>query len=441
MPKEPVAPRIRRTTSNRAGEKSILARQQCICRPPGSLRRRGICVSRPQPTAGRSLAPQASLRLREWLPSIPIRFKSCHISEFGGRVRQVRETSVVDRPALSPSTSPKEANGNVAMKAQRVMSPRHTARLQPETASWSAEPVPPASRPHTSSGRQGIRSRCSRPTARGRPGSHGRAQGVTVSISVGIASLPRCRWSRRSGGSCSANELIDVPAALTNLMYKGHYYQYPLQVADVASRPRTRRVRSSPLELRLQPECGRRPAEENFEQWVSNRFGRRLYRIFFKTYTEKVWGMPCTEIRAEWAAQRIQGLSLVRALLSGTALNHRPATIKSLISQFKYPRSGPGQMWEACRDRVIERGGRVSAEPSSHPPRSRRWPRARSVGDNARWRAAIRGRARDLDRATPLTHTGGRPQCTLPGAGGGARSQLPKHGGGGTDSGPGQVIS
>ena len=87
--------------------------------------------------------------------------------------------------------------------------------------------------------------------------------------------------------------------------------------------------------------------------------GRRLYRIFFKTYTEKVWGIPCTEIRAEWAAQRIQGLSLARALLSGTALNHRPATIKSLISQFKYPRLGPGQMWEACRDRVIERGGRV----------------------------------------------------------------------------------
>ena len=133
------------------------------------------------------------------------------------------------------------------------------------------------------------------------------------------------------------------------------------------------------------------PAEENFEQWVSNRFGRRLYRIFFKTYTEKVWGIPCTEIRAEWAAQRIQGLSLARALLSGTALNHRPATIKSLISQFKYPRLGPGQMWEACRDRVIERGGRVSAEPSGHAPRYRRWPRAGSDGDNARGRAAIRG--------------------------------------------------
>jgi protoporphyrinogen oxidase len=102
--------------------------------------------------------------------------------------------------------------------------------------------------------------------------------------------------------------------------------------------------------------------EENFEQWVSNRFGRRLYRIFFKTYTEKVWGIPCTEIRAEWAAQRIQGLSLARALLSGTPLNKRPSPIKTLINQFKYPRLGPGQMWEACRDRVAELGGRVLLE-------------------------------------------------------------------------------
>ena len=68
------------------------------------------------------------------------------------------------------------------------------------------------------------------------------------------------------------------------------------------------------------------PVEENFEQWVTNRFGKRLYEIFFKTYTEKVWGIPCTEIRAEWAAQRIQGLSLARAILTAAvaqqALHH-----------------------------------------------------------------------------------------------------------------------
>src|SRR3989304_3305470 len=92
------------------------------------------------------------------------------------------------------------------------------------------------------------------------------------------------------------------------------------------------------------------PVEENFEQWVTNRFGKRLYEIFFKTYTEKVWGLPCTEIRAEWAAQRIQGLSLAKAILTATSLHYRRATIKTLINEFRYPRLGPGQMWECCRD-------------------------------------------------------------------------------------------
>jgi protoporphyrinogen oxidase len=92
---------------------------------------------------------------------------------------------------------------------------------------------------------------------------------------------------------------------------------------------------------------------------VTNRFGRRLYRAFFKTYTEKVWGLPCTEIRAEWAAQRIQGLSLARAVLNATTLNKRGQGIKSLIHEFDYPRLGPGQMWETCRDLVVKRGHEV----------------------------------------------------------------------------------
>src|SRR5262249_10137565 len=101
------------------------------------------------------------------------------------------------------------------------------------------------------------------------------------------------------------------------------------------------------------------PVEENFEQWVTNRFGKRLYEIFFKTYTEKVWGIPCTEIRAEWAAQRIQGLSLARAILNATSLNKRSTAIKSLIHDFQYPRLGPGQMWETCRDRIEAMGNEV----------------------------------------------------------------------------------
>jgi protoporphyrinogen oxidase len=104
------------------------------------------------------------------------------------------------------------------------------------------------------------------------------------------------------------------------------------------------------------------PVEDNFEQWVTNRFGKRLFEIFFKTYTEKVWGIPCTEIRAEWAAQRIQGLSLAKAILSAAALNKRSTTIKTLIHEFQYPRLGPGQMWEMCRDRILASGGEVRAE-------------------------------------------------------------------------------
>ena len=75
------------------------------------------------------------------------------------------------------------------------------------------------------------------------------------------------------------------------------------------------------------------PRENTFEEWVTNRFGRRLFRTFFKTYTEKVWGIPCHEIRAEWAAQRIKGLSLARAILGATGLTKRAASVRSLAAR------------------------------------------------------------------------------------------------------------
>ena len=110
------------------------------------------------------------------------------------------------------------------------------------------------------------------------------------------------------------------------------------------------------------------PVEENFEQWVTNRFGKRLFEIFFKTYTEKVWGIPCTEIRAEWAAQRIQDLSLEKAILAAASLNKRSTDIKTLIHEFQYPRLGPGQMWEVCRDRIVAMGNEVLLRPPRHRP-------------------------------------------------------------------------
>jgi protoporphyrinogen oxidase len=152
-------------------------------------------------------------------------------------------------------------------------------------------------------------------------------------------------------------ELIDVPR-LSRIHYRGKYFHYPLKAAEALlglGLWEATRIVMSYMQARLRPD----PVEENFEQWVSNRFGQRLYQIFFKTYTEKVWGVPCTEIRAEWAAQRIQGLSLARAILAATALQKRSSGVRTLIHEFKYPRLGPGQMWERCAERMSGLGGEL----------------------------------------------------------------------------------
>ena len=152
-------------------------------------------------------------------------------------------------------------------------------------------------------------------------------------------------------------EFIAVPR-LSRIHYNGRFIDYPLKAVNTlrALGPISAlRILASYIKWHYHPY----EVEDNFEQWVTNRFGKRLYEIFFKTYTEKVWGIPCTEIRAEWAAQRIQGLSLAKAILSATSLNKRSSDIKTLIHEFKYPRLGPGQMWETCRDRIVERGHEV----------------------------------------------------------------------------------
>ena len=97
--------------------------------------------------------------------------------------------------------------------------------------------------------------------------------------------------------------------------------------------------------------------EDTFEQWVTNRFGRRLFLTFFKTYTEKVWGISCSELKAEWAAQRIKDLSLKTALLSMFVKPKQ--TIKTLIEEFDYPRRGPGMMWNAVKTEIERREGVV----------------------------------------------------------------------------------
>lgn len=101
---------------------------------------------------------------------------------------------------------------------------------------------------------------------------------------------------------------------------------------------------------------------KNFEEWVSNQFGERLFKIFFKTYTEKVWGMPTNEISADWAAQRIKGLSLTSAIKNSFIKpknNRNNKVIKTLIDTFRYPKYGPGMMWEKCCSKIIDFGGTV----------------------------------------------------------------------------------
>ena len=144
---------------------------------------------------------------------------------------------------------------------------------------------------------------------------------------------------------------------LSRIYYNGRFFHYPLKLGNVVRGLglwNSFLIVMSFLRTLLSPYR----EENNLEEWVSNRFGRRLYKTFFKTYTEKVWGMPCTSIRAEWAAQRIQGLSLRTAVLNAV-LGDRRRTIKSLIEEFRYPEQGPGMMWECFRDHVERNGGQV----------------------------------------------------------------------------------
>ena len=148
----------------------------------------------------------------------------------------------------------------------------------------------------------------------------------------------------------------------SKIYYRGKFYAYPLKPLEALSQlgvMESALCVLSFLKARLQPV--RRP--KSFEDWVVNEFGARLFRIFFKTYTEKVWGMSCREISADWAVQRIKGLTLGAAiqdaLLPIRKTKDRTQVVKSLIDTFRYPRLGPGMMWEACAEKVRGLGGDV----------------------------------------------------------------------------------
>ena len=170
---------------------------------------------------------------------------------------------------------------------------------------------------------------------------------------------------------------------MSRIYYEGKFYSYPLRAFEALWNLgiwRSALCMASFARAKLFPNKDVR----SFQDWTVNQFGRKLFSIFFKTYTEKVWGMPCDEMSADWAAQRIKGLSLGAAVLDGLkrslGLNRRPndgMATKTLLETFRYPRKGPGMMWEAARDRVVEMGNRVlmghSLHQLSHDPATDRW--------------------------------------------------------------------
>ncbi len=143
---------------------------------------------------------------------------------------------------------------------------------------------------------------------------------------------------------------------MSRIHWNGRFLDYPLRAGDVVRKlgpVELVRAGLSYARARVRP----RGREDTFEQWVTNRFGRRLFELFFRSYTEKVWGVPTTELRAEWAAQRIRGLSF-SAAAKAALLGNRDG-VKSLIEEFLYPPLGPGQMWERMAAEIEAMGGEV----------------------------------------------------------------------------------
>ena len=162
------------------------------------------------------------------------------------------------------------------------------------------------------------------------------------------------------------DDFIERPR-LSRIFYGGRYYSYPLNAIQALSNLGV--IRS--LGCMLSFACAKLfPIKEprNFHEWIRNQFGEKLFSIFFKTYTEKVWGMSCDDISADWAAQRIKGLDLGVAVMNGlrrafarknAAKKASGRVVKTLIESFQYPRRGPGMMWDAAACKIIARGGRI----------------------------------------------------------------------------------
>jgi protoporphyrinogen oxidase len=144
---------------------------------------------------------------------------------------------------------------------------------------------------------------------------------------------------------------------LTRIFYKNKYFKYPIKPLDAL-------IKLGPIESIvavfsfLSPWINRKNEARTFEDWIVQKLGRKLYETFFKTYTEKIWGIPCSQIGAEWAAQRIKGLDALE-LIKNALIGRKNKKIKTLVEEFDYPVLGTGQMYEAMRDKVVSRGADI----------------------------------------------------------------------------------
>ncbi len=161
------------------------------------------------------------------------------------------------------------------------------------------------------------------------------------------------------------DDFIERPR-LSRIFYGDKFYSYPLNGFEAL---RNLGLIESAMCMLSYGYAKLRPIKEprTFHQWVRNNFGERLFSIFFKTYTEKVWGMSCDDISADWAAQRIKGLNLGAAVVNAMtrSLRGKPTqkagepVIKTLIESFRYPRKGPGMLWDECARKAQARGGEI----------------------------------------------------------------------------------
>ena len=169
----------------------------------------------------------------------------------------------------------------------------------------------------------------------------------------------------RTASSVDRDRVMLIRSRLSRIYYLRRFFDYPVKLNGNTIRnlglPRMAKIGMSYAAARLTPI----KTEQTLEDFLVNRFGRELFRTFFKDYTEKVWGVPCSQISAEWGAQRIKGLSITKALLHaarqalGSGANGSKNVETSLIEQFMYPKLGPGQLWEIVAEMVEKGGGQV----------------------------------------------------------------------------------